>query len=313
MATDKQKGVSLIITFFIMIIILAVVLSVSVLLYSEVKVMRNIGNSTASLYAADSGIEKVLYYDRKVLATNVGVASRGLCSMYDTLINNNACPDSTQVSGLADSSLYCNNSALPYVYKDPSNNPNGCDPVTCNDCLISFNTTLDTGATYYVSGKVYPDGESSDFEVESRGAFNGAQRQIEVLIPAPQAEEALRIQNACATPISTQQGYKVYICANVDATIPGDTIGYGSVVATIRDSATHTAPGGDNLLLTLNLSTNDPNYPCTPDEWGYIWDSGTNLAQAYYVDLEVHDTLNPPTDKKITSLKPYPMCLGFAP
>lgn len=58
MFNDSERGVSLIITFFIMIIVLAVVLSISILLYSEVKVIRNIGNSMVSFYAGESGIEK---------------------------------------------------------------------------------------------------------------------------------------------------------------------------------------------------------------------------------------------------------------
>lgn len=62
----NEKGVALIITFFIMIIILAVTLSISSILYSEIKILRNIGSSVVAFYAADSGIEKVLYYDRQV-------------------------------------------------------------------------------------------------------------------------------------------------------------------------------------------------------------------------------------------------------
>ena len=80
MLNNLQKGVSLIISFFIMVIILSVVLSVSALLYSEIKVIRNIGNSVVSFYAADSGIEKLIYYDRKVLPDG---AVRGLCSMLE--------------------------------------------------------------------------------------------------------------------------------------------------------------------------------------------------------------------------------------
>jgi hypothetical protein len=68
-----QKGVSLIISFFIMVIIVAIVLAITTLLYNEIKMIRNIGNSVVAFYAADSGIEKVLYYDRKVIP----VGSRG--------------------------------------------------------------------------------------------------------------------------------------------------------------------------------------------------------------------------------------------
>ena len=216
MIKDNQKGVSLIITFFIMIIILSVVLSISIILYSEVKVIRNISNSMVGLYAADSGIEKVLYYDRQETSFSSGQSctnnstcvdpkypicsggyctvsvSRGLCSMFAS-INPNSCPTS---GAQTDSSIYCahisadipsnvyfptlsapSTSVEGYAYPN-----NGCDPNTCNDCEISFNTTLDSGITYYTTAKVYPNDTNSDFEVDSRGVFSGVGREIQILV-----------------------------------------------------------------------------------------------------------------------------------
>lgn len=86
----KRKGASLIITFFIMIIILAVVLSVSIILYSQVKVIRNIGSSVVSYYIGESGIEKVLYYDRQVLPNNgIYCSSSADCSASPYIACNN--------------------------------------------------------------------------------------------------------------------------------------------------------------------------------------------------------------------------------
>lgn len=198
----RQKGISLIITFFVMVIILSVVLFVSVLLYSEVKILRNIGNSMTSLYAADSGIEKVLYYDRQVLPTlkSGKTAVRGLCTMIvesnsDGSTNPNYCAPGAS----GETSIYCNPTSLIlpmfHPYNDTLNdnydqlryNPNGCDPSFCDDCQISFTSALDNGSVYTTTARVFPDadGKSSDFEIESKGTFGGAGRQIKITINTP--------------------------------------------------------------------------------------------------------------------------------
>jgi hypothetical protein len=178
----SQKGVSLIITLFVMIIILAVVISISALLYSEAKIMRNLGNSIVGLYGADSGIEKVLYYDRWVVPS---AAARGLCSMFD-IANNpvKAC----KLSGGGDSSIYCAGSSLVA----PTSDPTGCDPSKCDDCTVSFNTTLDSNIfnnpiTYITSAKVYSDSSYGYFVVTSKGAFGDAGRQVQISIKTAKA------------------------------------------------------------------------------------------------------------------------------
>jgi len=178
MDKDNQKGVSLIIILFIMIIILSVVLSISILLYSEIKVVRNIGSSIAGFYAADSGIEKVLYYDRQVVPSGAG---RGLCSMFTY------CTSNTSV----DSPIYCNNTIPPTIYDDTTNplyaplyknQLTGCDANVCDDCQIYFETSFN-GRTYYTTARIYPSSSiTSIFEINSRGAYNGAGRQLQIQI-----------------------------------------------------------------------------------------------------------------------------------
>lgn len=169
MLNNSEKGVSLIITFFIMIIILAVVLSVSALLYGEVKLIRNMGNSVAAFYAADSGIEKILYYDRQVYDEEV--AKRGLCSIFTNCISDSA------PSSIGEHSIYCNDPT-------PSSFIGTCAPDNCTDCSITFNTVFD-GRNYFVAANIstitdpVTGKKSSNFEIKSRGVFNGAQRQIE--------------------------------------------------------------------------------------------------------------------------------------
>ena len=220
MAKDRQnqEGVSLIITFFIMVIILSVVLSISVLLYNEVKVIRNIGNSIVSFYAADSGIEKVLFYDRQVLPlSNYGetAVKRGLCSMLsqnnpDGSFSNQYCSEAD--SPLVDSNIsgmYCNSPVIDA----------NCNPNDCTDCSISFNTTLG-GGSYSVVAKIHPsdDGKFSNLEIDSRGNFGGAVRKIQI-----QSQE---IATVATTPPPAQIGYSV-LGAGTDV-VNGDYYVYGN-------------------------------------------------------------------------------------
>lgn len=107
---NSQKGISLIITFFIMVIILSAVLAISAILYSEIKIIRNIGNSVAAFYLADSGVEKTLYYDRQEIPEE---ASRGICNICETS------------SGWAECS---------------DNEGESC--ADCTNCRISFDVTM---------------------------------------------------------------------------------------------------------------------------------------------------------------------------
>ena len=175
--SNSESGVSLILTFFIMIIILVIVLSISILLYSEVKVIRNIGNSVGGFYAADSGIEKVLYYDRQVLPLSSDgetLVPRGLCSIFDLIKNSNYyCTEGF----IGETSIYCNNTSGP-----TASAANGCNPDVCDNCQIYFETTFDTGAKYYTTATISHSGNSSEFIIDSRGTFSDAERQIEISI-----------------------------------------------------------------------------------------------------------------------------------
>jgi Tfp pilus assembly protein PilX len=142
-----EKGVSLIITFFIMVIILTVVLSISVLLYSEIKVIRNIGNSVVAFYAADSGIEKTLYYARKDAPTG---AKSGICYACNhgietcTTIVNTDCADSS-----------------------------------CANCEVRYSGSFD-GRSYIVDTTISPNGNLFDFTIDSAGSYSNVNRKIEL-------------------------------------------------------------------------------------------------------------------------------------
>ena len=173
----SEKGVSLIITFFTMIIILAVVLSISALLYSELKIIKNISSSVASFYIAESGIEKVIYYDRQVIPEG---AERGLCSIfsYDPENNPNACiQDSNTSNTNIDHSIYCN--SILGGFNSPVAEGDDCDPITCANCSVSFKTNF-----YDTNDKNYSITATVDelyyLNIKSVGSFGSAGRKIEI-------------------------------------------------------------------------------------------------------------------------------------
>ncbi len=59
-----QQGVSLVITFLIMAIMLAVVLSLSSILFNQVKIVSNVANRIAAFYQAESEKERALYISK---------------------------------------------------------------------------------------------------------------------------------------------------------------------------------------------------------------------------------------------------------
>lgn len=69
MHNDSQKGVSLIVIFLIMTIMLSIVLSISVILSSQIKMVSNMGNAVSSFYSAQTGVEEALYFNRKLAGT----------------------------------------------------------------------------------------------------------------------------------------------------------------------------------------------------------------------------------------------------
>ncbi|MDO8486261.1 MAG: hypothetical protein Q7S77_01000 [Candidatus Staskawiczbacteria bacterium] len=162
---NQEKGVSLIITFFILTIILAVVLSVSILLYGEVKIVRNIGNSVIAFYAADSGVEKILYYDRKQIPEG---GARGLCNI------NNVCPDCTPGPGGDCVESKCYNWLA-------TGTGSGCDLLTCGitgSCEISFESFFD-GKSYEVKASIIP---GSDTNIDIKGDYQSISRKIQLKI-----------------------------------------------------------------------------------------------------------------------------------
>lgn len=146
---NNKKGASLIIVFFILTIILAIVLNISILLFNQIKIIRNIGNSVVAFYAADSGVEKVLYYDR--IEIPVG-ATRGICNICNVCLQED-----------------CNDCLLT---------GNDCDPETCSDCNITFNTAIDAKRSFEADVSVSQQCKISSGIISSFGFYEDVSRAI---------------------------------------------------------------------------------------------------------------------------------------
>jgi hypothetical protein len=64
MFKNSNKGVSLYLALIIMFILIAIGLGVSLIIVSQMKMIREMGDSVVALYAADTGIERALYEKR---------------------------------------------------------------------------------------------------------------------------------------------------------------------------------------------------------------------------------------------------------
>lgn len=149
----SQRGVSLVITFLIMTIALATVLSLSVMIVSEIKIIANVGNSVSSFYAAHAGAEQTLYFDRKQIPLG---GTRGICNICES----------------------CDGSECTSCGVDPLAT-NGCNPDTCDNCEITYSSEFG-GRTYKVTATVSPDGIYSVFTIQSKGSYKNTSRAIEL-------------------------------------------------------------------------------------------------------------------------------------
>jgi len=144
-----EKGVSILLTSLIMSVVLAIGLGLSVILIQQTKMMAGIGYSVISFFAAESGIEKVLFYDYKKIPTG---GKRGLCDIC------NQCP-----------TLDCQNCTKT----------GDCLATTsCQNCTIAFYTVFD-GKRYDITAKVETIDTTSTTTIKSIGNYKEIKRAIE--------------------------------------------------------------------------------------------------------------------------------------
>ena len=104
---NKQKGSSLLFTILIMSFVMGISFGVSYILFQEIKINRDIGDSVVAFYAAESGTEKLM--------------------MYQNSLNSK-----TQFSDI----IYPGISYIAQVY-NPGDTENGCPSDTVHYCLQS--------------------------------------------------------------------------------------------------------------------------------------------------------------------------------
>jgi len=135
---------------------MAVVLSISLILFDEVKIISGIGNSVFSFYAVDTGIEKTLYFDRKIVEPQ---DTRGLCNICSS------CNDPS-----IDPVHYCNSCTVTPLEVD------GCGS-TCNNCRIDYESVF-AGSNYSISATV--PSLDLDFNFDVKGIYKEVTRKIQL-------------------------------------------------------------------------------------------------------------------------------------
>ncbi|MDO8530214.1 MAG: pilus assembly PilX N-terminal domain-containing protein [bacterium] len=160
----NQQGISLVVSFLIMTIILAVVLSISTFLFSEITIIRNISDTVSAFNSSETGIEKTFYIDRKQIPSG---GTRGFCSLC-TSCSPSECTE-------------CTTTDLDASGVD------GCSATSCTNCLITYTAEFDelteNPKTYSVYATVTPDPQSpgdSLFTIKSKGFYKQTSRAIEI-------------------------------------------------------------------------------------------------------------------------------------
>src|SRR3989344_4839276 len=148
---NSESGISLVVTFLIMTVLLGIVLSLSTILLGQIKIIGNITNSIVATSYAQTGLERLLYLNKKQVPIG---ASRGLCNICNVCSLGN-----------------CSNCKLVSRAYDGSN---GCG-TTCSNCTITYDTQLDDGS-YTIEASVV----GNNLHVISKGYYRDAARSIEV-------------------------------------------------------------------------------------------------------------------------------------
>lgn len=189
---NREKGVALLVMFFIMGIALTVVLGVTVILISEIKIIRGMGYSVVAFYTADTGMEEFLYLDKKKIPTD---GTRGFCDIC------NSCQD-----------FGCEPSSCVATGDD-------CDLITCTDCQISYCTGAGCTGTgdkkYNVMASITPTEES----FKSFGTYQKTTRAIELNFVTGgvynTGSQPPMIYNTSVVPRSREFGLELEIVADV--------------------------------------------------------------------------------------------------
>ncbi len=196
---SNQRGIALLVAFFVMGISVAIVLGVGIVLLSELKMIKGMGGSVTAFYAADTGLEKTLYYDRKVIPDG---GTRGACAMPTSC---NDCSFNSPPSGI------------------------DCVPETCTDCVIDYSSQFGDNKSFQAVVTVAPAGDV----MKSYGSYIGVSRAMELSgsLGGTNQNNGPVIANAIAQPRSVPSGVEIVITANI---FDVDGLNPSTIVATIK-------------------------------------------------------------------------------
>lgn len=135
-----------------MVIMLSVILGLVVLLFSQMKIVANTGDSISAFFAADTGVEKTLYLEKISPQTGQSPAP-GFCGICDV------CASTTND---------CQNCTLTPLAV------NGCN-VTCGNCKATYTSTFDQ-RTFDVQATITPGSPNAVFFIYSKGTYNNLTR-----------------------------------------------------------------------------------------------------------------------------------------
>ena len=147
----SQKGITLFLVMIILAVVLAVAIGLSTILISQIKMIAGMGNSVKALYAADTGIERVL---KIIIADNDVPTSQP----YEDALGNKA-EYKVEV-------FCCHYSDDGCIWTDP-NDP----PEDRNECPLGSDYVADPGEC-----------NATRYCIRSIGTFEDVQRAIEVSI-----------------------------------------------------------------------------------------------------------------------------------
>ncbi len=88
---NSQKGVSLYLALAFLAVLLAIALGVATIIFGQLQLLKTIGFSTISLYAADSGIERDLY-EKNYSTQGAGFTYAGFIDMNGNGGGATTCP-----------------------------------------------------------------------------------------------------------------------------------------------------------------------------------------------------------------------------
>jgi len=232
---DSQKGVSLLITFFVMAISLAIVLGITVILLGEIKTIRGMGYSIKAFCAADTGLEKTIYYDRKVFDSLT--QERGICSICTN------CPDCASCSAV-------------------DVEDGGCD--SCTSCEVSYSNNLGGEKSFQIEATVSQGSLEGDI-FQSFGTYQTITRAIELSFGARGGEFlAPMIFNAFVIPRSVPEGVALDITADIS---DPDGVDANTVIAYIQYPNEHDI---DTVTLIFDSGTTYKNTWIGPIGFYYV-------------------------------------------